>query len=371
MKPENNEIWEQIDRYLNHNMDVVERQDFEAAMAQDDYLAAQVEASQIAVEVVVGHEVLKLKSQMQKDLAAPKYKKLYIAGILLISSTIGLYLAMEVPSILKTDAPKVSTQQRDGNIRIQETSPDTETQKNMIVSKPEKKTQGTIGVDTIQLDSLIQTKKVNPTSPSVLHKADSIKTIITSSTPKEVPTLPHTIEEKSLCADITIAVETSTVPSCDNRPTGEIHVKKETIKGGTAPYLFSLNARNNFGSEDFTHLKPGVYHLYIKDANNCVSKYGQTLMVEETVCQSKKEFTYNLNYDPAWVIPYDHDKEPKSIKILDKSGRDVYISPVYNGTPTEWMGQSNTGQEVGIGLHIYIIEYTNGGMSQGTIMIVK
>ena len=83
------------------------------------------------------------------------------------------------------------------------------------------------------------------------------------------------------------------------------------------------------------------------------------------------EFTFNTTYDPSWSIPYDENKKAKSVSIMDKTGRAVYEISVVGIQPTEWNGESNTGLSIGIGYHLYLIEYTDGSVDKGAITILR
>src|SRR5690554_6641192 len=62
-------IHEWIDRYLDGEMDGLERSEFESKLHHDDEFAKTFEVHKIAHEIVVGKELLTIKKQMDKDLS--------------------------------------------------------------------------------------------------------------------------------------------------------------------------------------------------------------------------------------------------------------------------------------------------------------
>ncbi len=71
------------------------------------------------------------------------------------------------------------------------------------------------------------------------------------------------------CPTITSTVS-KTDANCFNTATGRIN--SVTPSGGQSPYTYSLKASGPFvASSNFTNLKGGNYHVFIKDANGCVA----------------------------------------------------------------------------------------------------
>lgn len=375
---EETQIWEQIDRYLTGEMNQTERDVFENAIASDEQLAEQVEASKLVSEVVIGYEVLKLKTQMTKDLSKPKNNLgKYGLGLLAILAVTGVaYFGLRAP----TSKPRSASSEI--------TSPVAHT---VDVKPAEVKTPETSAVAVLSpkeaKDSNLLTKKEN-TNQKVAEKPQKEitehKEVVVSQKSaeepnkhkaskeetKEIPSQP--LKKIDVCEGLSIQMDLYTSASCKGAHTGAIHVKTQTVKGGQAPYAFSTDAEHFADASSLVGLEAGTYTVFVKDANACKLQYPNTVVVKEIACaEPMKEFTYNPGYDPAWVIPYDTHKNAKSIKIFDKSGREVFSAMVNNGIPSDWNGESNTGLNIGMGSHPYMIAYTDGTIEKGTIMIVR
>ena len=62
-----------------------------------------------------------------------------------------------------------------------------------------------------------------------------------------------------------------TIVKEDTRCAGQKNGSLQTIvKGGTPPFLYSLNSQNFTGQNSFSGLKPDAYTIVVKDKNNCL-----------------------------------------------------------------------------------------------------
>ncbi|WP_340064111.1 hypothetical protein, partial [Ascidiimonas aurantiaca] len=55
-----------------------------------------------------------------------------------------------------------------------------------------------------------------------------------------------------------------------NTPDGIVSIVPGSVSGGTVPYEYSINGVNFSGNTSFSGLLPGVYTIFIRDANGCV-----------------------------------------------------------------------------------------------------
>lgn len=376
------QIWEQIDRYLSGTMTAKEQEFFKANMASDEQLAEMVEASQIANEVVVGHEVLKLKDQMSKDLQKPKTSGAsFGVAILLLTSIVagGAYFISTLQRPEEAARQSVLVQQQSLPSKDSSARQEAPRESNIQALKQEPAAPSVKGTTVAKND--VKTDKVveKPThGPTVVEAtpdkqvASAPQTSIQGKKVEATPSKPNPTVEKTDACSGAIVLSLQTSPSCIGESTGSIHINNQTVTGGKAPYRFAIHADGDFSSGDITGLASGSYTLYIKDANACAYTYKHTATVAQIACRdAKKEFTYHLAHDPAWKIPYHADKTARSITITNKAGQDVYHSQVYNGSPEEWNGESNTGLQVSLGYHVYTIVYNDNTVDQGSIIIVK
>lgn len=376
------QIWEQIDRYLSGGMSAKEQELFKATMATDEQLAEMVEASQIANEMVVGHEVLKLKDQMSKDLK--KSKNLgtnFGISILALTAIVagGAYFINKVQQPQAIVAPSVQVQTQ--SLATKDSAPAPTTQQTT-VNQESKQEPASKPAQSVVLPKKETTQKLieKPASkPSVVatptqHQPTLGQEAVSQQEPKEKVVQRKenpTVKNEVACSG-TIALSWHASPSCIDGHTGSIHINKQTVTGGKAPYQFSVHANGDFSTGDITGLAAGDYTLFVKDANACSYTYKHTATITQITCKdAKKEFTYHMVHDPAWKIPYQADKVATSITITNRSGQEVYNAQVYNGSPEEWNGQSNTGLQVSMGYHVYTIVYTDNTIEQGSIIIVK
>lgn len=92
------------------------------------------------------------------------------------------------------------------------------------------------------------------------------------------------------------------------------------------------------------------------------------------IVESKKQqasYVFNPEYDSSWPIPYDADKQATSIKILEKGGKVFFQTTVSASQPTEWKGESNTGLVLGMGIYFFTIEYADGSVDEGSIVVTR
>jgi len=358
---EETNILEQIDRYLEGSMDMEESAIFEVRLAADNELASLLEASQLTEQVVIGHEALKIKEQMAKDLAKPKsnVRNYLIGAVLFACIGTGAYFSQNDRKEESASLPNemVKSTEKTVNVVLPETVPSKGEKKQTTSISPKKvKTISAVGEPTyFALD-----EATNPKVDAVLETTDEKNKGVSIAIPKTDP-----------CEGVKIEFDYYTTPSCKGESVGEIHVKSETIKGGISPYKFSVNKDANSESGNFSNLSAGTYQLTVKDANECVTLHSKNALVLEKTCTSTKEFSYNPTYDATWSIPYDTNKKPKSIKILDKNGREVFQSNVLDFSPAEWNGESNTGLAIGVGYHLYFIEYADGSIDKGSLTILR
>jgi hypothetical protein len=363
---EDTHILEQIDRYLEGGMGQEEHASFERMLATDADLASLLEASQWAEQVVIGHEMLKIKEQMTHDLAKPKASiNKYWLGLLVVAGIgAGVYVwnsaSQKQQVLLSTKENKVLVVSAEKSVLQESVSSKEVVKEKSILTTSKKYTSD-------ETKPLVEEANTTENTVNTLSSFSTTQSFLEEKAAHQ--TLP--LAKNNPCEGLNITFEFLTLPTCKGGATGEAYVKQTSIKGGTAPYIFSLGDTKHFGNGNITGLSQGTYHLYVKDANDCVLQHPNMLVINEMACESAKEFTYNPAYDPAWVIPYDVSKKAVAIKIVDKSGQTVYYSLVSNTHPSEWNGESNTGATLGIGYHLYLIEYADGTVDKGAITILR
>lgn len=364
---ESSETLDTIERYTKGKMNLEEKLAFEKELASNESLREQLAFSQIVDQMIIGNEALKLKGQMQKDLRKPKSRVwTYLAVSLFVMTTCaGLFVVFSK----KEDKPKVASPV---SIASKTTK---EEEKQVALQKP--------NIPTVTKTATVKEKKTSAQGQSITSefKEASVQPAMVQDVSVPVSTQAvdptNAVSKQSLattskvdpCASLVGDVEFYTSPSCKGQETGEVHLKVETVKGGLAPFTFKLgekSAKNNFYG-----LASGQYSLFIKDANDCTIENRKKVIVGEKKCAERKEYVFNPEYDQSWPIPYDHEKVASNFKILEKGGKVFFQTSVSASHPIEWRGESNTGLVLGMGLYFFAIEYADGSVDEGSIVVTR
>ena len=169
------------------------------------------------------------------------------------------------------------------------------------------------------------------------------------------------------CSNVQFSVELTENESCSNKATGSFRIQPETVSGGRPPYSFSLNNSRFYDTLEFASLYPGNYPLYIRDGDNCTGLAGVARI-------GMVDCTYQAVFAPLkgelWSIPYETGKDG-SIRIISKSGALVYSAGITGDDIPVWNGETETGQQLPMGIYLFEITYTDGTSFAGTVTIVK
>jgi len=169
------------------------------------------------------------------------------------------------------------------------------------------------------------------------------------------------------CSGIFIEAVVQTSSSCNNEPTGEIHIEESTISGGTMPYEISIDNSQTYNNLlRQKSLMPGSYSVWIRDGNECRTWLGNfsinsvDCIIEDVFAPSKGE---------KWKIP--NREQPCSLRIFKLNGTIVYES--YNDFPGTyyWDGSDMRGDLVSMGVYSFILTFTDQLPVQGTVTVVK
>ena len=111
---------------------------------------------------------------------------------------------------------------------------------------------------------------------------------------------------------VVTVIDTAAAVSCYGYSDGYIDLNSE---GGTAPYTYSLDGENFFGSSRLIGLKTGFYDVTIKDGNGCEFE------LDDVEIGEPDEFIVNLGED----IRIEYGDEPQLIPDLSgSSGGEIY-----------------------------------------------
>ncbi|GAL84853.1 hypothetical protein CHU_0781 [Sporocytophaga myxococcoides] len=361
-------IIEKIELYTKGKLSQEERVLFEDELASDEQLRKSLELSLLADELVIAQETLKLKEQMRKDLYLYKSRPNWniYALALLIGLAGGIYIYYNLSS--EPDGP-VNVPSKHEQVVTSEKAQESET---IPLSKSDKITKEKL---TIHSDK--QSVRSKGEAPSEFPEKDelvmipqpglTLKDSVTSGEEKKINTSVVTLADP--CEDLKGDVRFAVTASCKGKETGRVQLYPQTVKGGKPPYTFILNDKQSLSH--FDELSSGTYSLKIKDSRNCIVENTNKVVITEQICRTSRAYVFNPEYDRAWSVPYDRDKDPVNLVFIEKSGKVYYQSRVQNFHPEEWSGESNMGLSLGIGLYFFTIEYSDGSVDEGTVTITK
>lgn len=372
------ELLEKIELYNRGKLGVEEKSAFETQIHSDPQLQKRVEASLIVEEMIICYEASKLKEQMRKDMSSNKvrWKTYFAAALVLLSAGSFLYL---LQSVKKNESFEPQPAYPSNKVRVipqkieraseeidekKSSFPSQESGSNILKRKSE---QAIISGNRTVPQTIVDERL--PLVPISIDNITGFQDRGSQSEKTIGSTIAKTTEAYSPCENLIGDVDFRTVPSCINGETGELHIDPKSTKGGTPPYVFEIG--NKSSSANFYHLGPGTYRLTITDANGCKLEGSQTVSIESKNCKLNKEYTFNPDFDASWLIPYDIARQPKTFKIVDKGGKLFYQAPVEGFQPAEWKGESNTGLSLGLGLYFFSIEYLDGTIEEGSIVLTR
>ncbi|MBO9700107.1 MAG: hypothetical protein J7604_07835 [Sporocytophaga sp.] len=239
--------YELIDRYLNGEMSIGEKADFEERLKSDKEFAEQFEIQNISYQIVVGQNLLDLKARMQKDLSGSKYDgnknnswKYFGggAGLILIAALLYFFL------------------KSDGQV------------------KPEVKSSP-VPVDTVT--SVTENNEVDTAA------WNNIPEFIPENSKDQNAVIN---KDNDLCKDTLISFSCQARAACADQSNGAIEVDLNTIKYGKAPFEFSIHPNGEFISEPFIgDLKQGKYSLFVRDAKGCIRRLNVKVEVPSIDCK--------------------------------------------------------------------------------------
>lgn len=364
---ENDTIWQLFEDYQSGSLSSEGVIDFEKQLQSDATFKGQFEAYQLTEQIIVGHQLLDLKKQMEKDLKPRNGKGfIYTLGAgLAVLMVVGYYKISEKHKIKSNigDSLAVKNVAVSGNIsKIEPKFSDNK----KIVNNPKTVIQ--------KIDAITQSSKIDSTSDSKIELVDSETIAITKAI--EIPIIPKAKDTPKYdpCKNLLFEASVETKAACENANNGIIAIELNKTKAGNGPYYYSIDNGKSFYKASSLNVGSGTYKLFLKNGSKCILSYPNEIIVSETKCKNTEttnSYVFNLTYDTGWELPINPEKTAQNIKIVDKIGRDVYFTEIINGSPKFWDGTANKSQFVESGLHFYIIKYEDGTTDQGTINISK
>ncbi|MFT5914521.1 MAG: hypothetical protein ACI81T_001010 [Bacteroidia bacterium] len=173
---------------------------------------------------------------------------------------------------------------------------------------------------------------------------------------------------KNPCINFLPQLEFEVSDACWGKSNGEIAI--QSISGGDAPYLVSLQDSTDFQSaSNLNLLRAGTYRVWLKDQKGCVALFPQEIEVDEKHCTT--EYSIKPNFNEKWTIPLKSSNSNAQLTIISFKGQVVEQISIRNGLPKTWNGRAKNGADLPMGSYSFILKYSDGTMEQGSISIVK
>ncbi|MBC7389876.1 MAG: hypothetical protein H7329_11730 [Opitutaceae bacterium] len=345
-----------IERYLNGEMDPAEQKSFLLSLTPE--LKSKIKTHQLTNVLVKENRLLNVKSLAQQSHKnEPQTSKYIKAGIITATITIAVFsiwlLTNEVSE--KQVQPNPTTTiikseigiRKDSFVNLDKNSPD----KDILLKEDYPKNSANQNqTPATELKSVI-------VLDSIENKNENLDISIANYKEKEETSI------KSPCEKVKLKAKIYATPTCIGEHTGSIIVSG--FSGGTAPYKSMLKHQNHIVSTDFSELAQGNYQLLISDLNNCESVIDE-IKVESKTCY--KNYHFNPFIGEKWEIP--SAKINGELSIKDNAGNTYYSANIQADSQEYWTGMSATG-ELKPGYYLYLIQYVDGSVNQGTVTIVQ
>lgn len=363
MKPEY-ERYQQIDNYLNDKLSEAERENFSQLLKEDATLADQVKLQALTNDLIIENRFNAIfaaaATTYEREQSNLKNKLWGFGATLLIASTALFYFY----NTSKTPTTSLTS------LKPKEVLESTLVKNDPSAIKP-------VEAKTKQSASPLKEELVTitlPTNTTVLPQVDIQKEVTALQKEDKIfahaaPILPAIVA--NLCDHVNIDAQLYQTPSCENDNNGLINIASTTIKGGIAPYVYSINGGQHYQkSATFEHLSAGNYQVFIKDVNGCFTLIDKSYQLEAKKCYKTLNFSFNPQMGEAWTHTLD---TPTSfhVKVLNKQGQTVWKSSQTDSQTIHWEGNTFNGEPLETGIYLYEINFSNGTAEHGTITVLK
>ncbi|MCG8699256.1 MAG: SprB repeat-containing protein, partial [Bacteroidales bacterium] len=347
--------YELIERYLQGELNGEQLDSFEQALQNDMEFANEVKQHKQLMSFVEEATLMDIRSQISEihsKASAPTTKFQYkpwwgippaiviIGGLLWFftkPNATTIPLQKSSPSIVITDSNIIADTSNNEIVvdhvqknvqKDEQNEAEVKIKKEVIaenIEKPvvEKEDIKILSEELLESEPLKPKAKILPEPVEKIEKDTVItkKTAITASAliaDKKEKTKASIVDDEDVvdCREIEIYADVQLKPSCNNKPTGSIEIKKGSVIGGEAPFFYSLDNVNYKPIEFiYENLRSKLYKVYIKDKNDCVS-FLRTHNLGWINCEYHDVFAPNRG--ELWKIPTnDYDG---TLKVVSKNG---------------------------------------------------
>lgn len=367
------DIYEEIDRYLNEELSEAELDAFNKKLSTDAEFKSIVDAQKLANEIIIDQEMIRLKARMTKEMNADNtgsgpWGKLLILSAVVVTSA-ALYTYSQYSSS-ETEAVK--------EISVAAPTPQetvAEQNQNSASFEPVVKNNKNNTNDVKALEHTVA-RVSEETTPVVEHTKDMAvtkdipNTTVLTPAKEDVKQAAMAAEQiaKVNCATVRITAQVHVDYGFDNDGEATIVIDQLSVKGGKAPYSYSIDQSTFDSDTRISGIKDGTYHVRIKDGNQCVSEVKKEIVVKTPVKEIDEAFA--PAHGERWKFPLKPSADA-TVTIYNKAGATVYTTHVSAGYPEEWDGRSNAGVELESGNYYFAIQYSAREVVKGHISIVR
>lgn len=369
----NKEYIEQIEKYLDGEMEGSELDAFKIEIESNPELRAELKVYELASSAIIQHKISSVKTTI--DFAKKEYvqkrksKKLRT----IVFAATGFILAFGILYLWQSDN---SAEKIENKIRKPEILRDTISINSEKLQKND--TDKEINTDPVIRKNISVTKsnetkvedKVSKNSPIPIEDtsaaADKNIFIVIQDTAKISPEKNTNNQQTdkdpisiSPCEKTQITAKTTIVATCIAENNGEIHISQ--VNGGTTPYSFQLQNQDDNISGIFTNLKKGEYSITITDKNLC-TEIINSIKVTEKTCQ----LDLYMEIGRQDLLNFPVYEKAGTLSIFDKMGTLLYTTNISKKIKFEWSGQTNNGM-LAPGYYPFIIKFEDGTIQNGSI----
>ena len=382
------ELYEQIENYLRDNLPEEERYAFEIRISSDPDLERMIEEHRQLADFIEEGTLLEIRDSIRKihdnnfggkrGFSGRKPLSYTILGIVVVLS-VSIWLLKKpvsektiahsetVPLPDSVEAPVIEVKIETETINIKKVKPPVHPVKiaedlkephnhNVIAQTKSKAFDDTIKTE----DNII---RVENKVPIILPQTSASNTDLKEGLENKKSARENNVN----CDTVHVSAKVETAESCEERATGKILVVIESSKGSSPPYFLSIDNGSEYQqASQIVDLPPGIYPVWLKDKNDCLSIIGNFL-VGSISCDY--DYIFAPDRGERWEIPT-KNKSGK-IKIYTKEGSLIYSEYFEKGQIIDWDGISLDGDPQPMGVYRFILEFSDGNPLIGNVTIVR
>ena len=347
--PEQNDTYQLIEDYINNVLSPADCSAFEVRLTLDSALKEQYDLHLLANDLVLEKRLSHLNTLVDTEKSTQQKNNILKKGLLggLVLSTIlaivyfspkeetTIVLAPTEKMVFPIIEPTIQE-----NIKL---VPDTISKKETLTNIPSKEIEKT---HLSSEDSNVQLVENNSVAQNLIQ-------------PIKKSTQPVAITNP--CDTVSIHFKASTNTICEGLQNGTI--TSSNITGGTPPLTPII--LNEYQEEVVNHsLKAGIYHIQLRDKNDCKSAQQQVEIVSKRCLE---DYSISKAFGTSVKIPaFD---EAITFTVLNQNNT-VYFETEFNAfEDIEWKGENNQTQIVE-GYYLLLITTEKGQELTGSITIL-